>query len=174
MQTPLLRKTIDPVLRRTSVAFEPLLPLQGGGLSQEAVSVGPTFVGVSQVAKRRASEQLSGPEQEVQKLLGLGLHDRRVPYRNGSTTFCCTCNKRLSLSCSVWADSYSTRYHRQIRISKILPQPAEGFSFIIAGQTIGEGEVGVVGGKLLEVFAGVWKVAEEAEAKFAGRFLRAE
>src|SRR5439155_11651761 len=42
------------------------------------VSVGPAFVGVSEVAKGRAREQVGGPKQEVQKFLGLGLHGRRM------------------------------------------------------------------------------------------------
>jgi hypothetical protein len=50
-----------------------LLLLQGGDLAQEAVAIGPAFVGIGQVAKGRAREQVGGPKQEVQEFLGLGL-----------------------------------------------------------------------------------------------------
>ena len=98
VQPPLRREPIQPVLWRTGVAFQQLLPLQNGGLAQEAVAIGPAFVGVGQVAKRRACEQVGRPEQEVQKFLGLGLHERSMSgrRRKRNASFCCMCNKSLS------------------------------------------------------------------------------
>ena len=65
---------IEPVIRSAGVALQELLLLQGGDLAQEAIAIGPAFVGVSQVAKGRVREPVGGPKQEVQEFLGLGLH----------------------------------------------------------------------------------------------------
>ena len=74
VQSSLGRQPIEPVIRGTGVMFQELLSFQGVYLAQEAVAIGPAFVGIGQVAKGRAREQVGGPKQEVQKFLSLGLH----------------------------------------------------------------------------------------------------
>jgi hypothetical protein len=65
VQTPLRRQPIEPVIRDPRVALQELLSLQSGNLPQEAVAIGPAFVGVGQVAKRRARKQVGGSQQVV-------------------------------------------------------------------------------------------------------------
>jgi hypothetical protein len=64
----------------------------------ESIAIGPAFVEVGQVAEGWTRQQVGGPEQKVQEFFGLGLRGGRIVERlgKGNTTFCCTCNKRLS------------------------------------------------------------------------------
>jgi len=86
VQSPLHREPIEPIIRGGGVAFQELLPLQGGDLAHESVAIRPAFVGVGQVAKGRAREQVGGPEQEVQEFFGLGFHAGRNPFGIESVT----------------------------------------------------------------------------------------
>jgi hypothetical protein len=65
VQASLFGEPVEPVGTGLGIVFEQLLPLQFGDLGQQAVAIGPAFVGVGQVAKRRARKQVGGSQQVV-------------------------------------------------------------------------------------------------------------
>jgi hypothetical protein len=75
MQPPLFGEAIHAIVGHGVVAFQQLLLLQPGRLAKQTIAVGPSLVGVRQVAEGRPHEPVGGPKKKVQKLFSAGLHD---------------------------------------------------------------------------------------------------